>query len=318
MPTKLQVENSRFSLIDIVRGLALIAMTIYHFAWDLEFFGWILPATTLSTGWVLFARGIASTFLILVGISLVLAHQNGIRWNGFFKRVAVVALAAALISITTYFAIPEGFIFFGILHAIALFSLLGILFVRLPWFMCTGIAILIYSVGQNQSIEMFSNPWLWWVGLATEPPVSSDYVPLFPWFSAVLAGMAFAKLSITFGWLEKTQKLDFPNTLEKPMTLIGKHSLLYYLIHQPILLGAIWLFTTIAGPPDRTENFIQLCKAQCVTTQGEKFCTPYCSCVAKSMKNVELFDPFMDGKIDITTNELVGKITKQCRGKFTN
>jgi uncharacterized membrane protein len=71
-------SRPRLTRIDIARGVALIAMAIYHFGWDLEFFGYMAPATTAHGGWKLFARCIASSFLFLVGFSLVLAlGSNG-------------------------------------------------------------------------------------------------------------------------------------------------------------------------------------------------------------------------------------------------
>ena len=107
-------------------------MAIYHFTWDLEFFGYLEPGLTAHGGWKLFARCIASSFLFLVGVSLFLAHGRGIRWRGFLIRFAMVAGAALAISVVTYFAVPGAFIFFGILHEIALASLLGLAFLRLP------------------------------------------------------------------------------------------------------------------------------------------------------------------------------------------
>src|SRR4030095_5183235 len=75
---------------------------------------------------------IASSFLFLVGVSLLLAHGRGIRWRGFLIRFAMVAGAALAISLVTYIAVPGAFIFFRILHEIAVGSLLGLLFLRLP------------------------------------------------------------------------------------------------------------------------------------------------------------------------------------------
>ena len=297
----------RIDLFDILRGLALVAMVIYHFTWDLEFFGWILPGTITEPLWVYFARGIASSFLILVGISLVLAHRNGIKWHPFIKRFAFVALSAALISIVTHFAFSGGLIFFGILHAIALFSLIGLLFVRLPWFVSLIVALAIYWVGQNLSNEVFAHPAFWWVGLATTIPHSNDYVPLFPWFSATLFGISFAKLSLKMGWFTSLAKWKYPNKIQFPLTFIGKNSLLFYLVHQPILLGLVWSFTQVAGPPDRTAGFVKLCTQQCSQQRDEKFCRPYCGCVAQNMKQVGLFTPFHNGEVDLATNKSVQK-----------
>ena len=108
-------------------------MAVYHFTWDLEFFGYAAPGTTLQPEWKYFARAIASSFLMLVGISLVLGHQYGLNLRTFGLRLGKVALAAGLISLVTWFVMPGGFIFFGILHSIALGSVLALLFLKLPW-----------------------------------------------------------------------------------------------------------------------------------------------------------------------------------------
>ncbi|TGR73602.1 DUF1624 domain-containing protein, partial [Mesorhizobium sp. M2D.F.Ca.ET.223.01.1.1] len=112
-------KQGRIAAFDILRGVALIAMASYHFTWDLENFGYTAPALTAFGWWKFYARCIASTFLFLVGVSLFLAHGRKIRWPGFWKRLAMVAVAAAAISAVTYFVTPDGFIFFGILHEIA-------------------------------------------------------------------------------------------------------------------------------------------------------------------------------------------------------
>ena len=86
--------SGRILAIDVARGVALLAMASYHFTWDLEFFGYITPGTTGMGGWKLYARCIASTFLVLVGVSLVLAHQGGVRWPKFWRRWLGIAAAA--------------------------------------------------------------------------------------------------------------------------------------------------------------------------------------------------------------------------------
>ena len=87
----------RIPLIDQARGVALIAMAIYHFTWDLGFFGYIEPETAATGGWRIFARVIAGSFLFLVGFSLVLGHQQGFRPRPFFIRLGKIALAAAVL-----------------------------------------------------------------------------------------------------------------------------------------------------------------------------------------------------------------------------
>src|SRR5690606_34830203 len=122
----------RIPLIDQLRALALVAMAVYHFTWDLGFFGYIEPDTATTGGWKIFARLIAGSFLFLVGFSLVLGHVQGFRARPFLFRLGKIGLAAAAITLATWFAFPETFIFFGILHAIAAASLVGLFFLRLP------------------------------------------------------------------------------------------------------------------------------------------------------------------------------------------
>ena len=166
-PASMQ-PGRRIPTIDIARGVALVAMAIYHFTWDMEFFGYAEAGLTSVGGWRLFARGIASSFLFLVGVSLYLGHARGIRWPGFLRRLAMVAGAAIAISIATYIAIPGGFIFFGILHQIALASLLGLLFLRLPTIVTFLAAVAVIVAPFYLRSAFFDHPAWWWVGLSTD------------------------------------------------------------------------------------------------------------------------------------------------------
>ena len=103
-------QPGRIAVIDVARGVALLAMASYHFTWDLEFFGYADAGLTAVGGWKTYARCIATSFLFLVVVSLYLAHGRGIRWNGFWKRLAMVAAAAAAISFVTWLAVPQGFV----------------------------------------------------------------------------------------------------------------------------------------------------------------------------------------------------------------
>jgi len=87
--------GARIELIDLARGAALAAMAVYHFTWDMEFFSYVQAGTTAVGGWKIFARCIASSFLFLVGVSLFLAHRDGVRWPGFWRRLAMVGAAKA-------------------------------------------------------------------------------------------------------------------------------------------------------------------------------------------------------------------------------
>lgn len=305
-------KTGRIEAIDLARGVALMAMVIYHFRWDLEFFGWASAGANSAIGWVLFARAIAASFLFLVGIGLALAHFPAIGWPSFWKRLAMVAAAALLITVATWFAIPDSFIFFGILHAIALFSLCALPFLRLPWSASFATALLVLLLAEPLRSEIFDAPALWWLGLAPVNPVSNDYVPLFPWFSATLAGVAMGKLGLAYGWFERLSGWRPRNIPSLVLQWCGRHSLGFYLLHQPILIAALWIFTQIAGPPDRTLDFLKGCATTCTADNDALYCEAFCSCAADGLKRENLFEPFFQGQVDLNTDRTARNVIDQC------
>jgi len=231
--------RARVQALDMARGTALAAMAVYHFSWDLGFYGLADLSVTSATGWIVFARMIAGSFLALVGVSLVLAARAGIKWRGYLKRLAQVVAAAAAITIATWFAFPGTFIYFGILHAIALFSVLALVFLRLPPLLTLAAAALAFAAPWLLSGPLFDQPWLLWSGLGTFFPPSNDYVPLFPWFGATLAGLGLGKIAETAGLWDRLAGWRPDTGPARLAAFAGRHSLLVYLAHQPVLLALL-------------------------------------------------------------------------------
>ena len=306
-------SRRRIAAIDIARGVALIAMAIYHFAWDLEFFGYSTPGTAATGGWKIFARSIATSFLFLVGVSLFLAHAKGIRWTPFLKRLGKVIVAAALITVVTWYATPQTFIFFGILHQIALASLLGLAFLRLPaaMILVTGAAII--ALPFFYRADLFAHSALWWVGLSPVNPRSNDYVPLFPWFGVVLLGIAAAKIATANGWLEKLRALGQPNWLALP-DLLGRYSLSFYLLHQPVLIALVWLFAQIFPPAPVPDDirFVNACRSTCQETRPADFCSIYCVCMLEEMQTNDLLDSMFGSGQTKAEREAVQGLAASC------
>ncbi|MEN0041860.1 MAG: DUF1624 domain-containing protein [Pseudomonadota bacterium] len=291
-------QSSRLEAVDLARAAALLAMAIYHFTWDLEFFGRVEPGLTAQGGWKYFARGIASTFLFLVGVSLVLSARGGMDWRAWSIRLAQIAGAASIITVATWFAVPNAFIFFGTLHAIALFTVVATVFLFLHWWVSALTAIAVFWIGQTVTLEIFSTPWLWWAGLNPQPPLSNDYVPMFPWLSATLAGVAAAKLTLRTTVVDRLRTVNLTPRIKRPAMFLARHSLATYLVHQPILIGLIWCFTAIAGPPDQTARFVDECKRSCEISRDAAFCQRYCGCMTENMKAQRLFAPYLANDLD--------------------
>lgn len=305
--------RSRIDAIDLARGFALVAMAIYHFTWDLEFFGYAEPGLSQQGGWRLFARGIASSFLFLVGISLVLAHGHGVRWRGFGKRLAQIVAAAALITVATWFATPDRFIFFGILHQIALASVLCLAMVAAPFWLTLAVAAAVIALPQMFRAELFAAPVLWWTGLAPKNPLSNDYVPVFPWTGAVLAGIAAGKLMRDNGVFERLATFR-AGRWAAPIRFSGRHSLAFYLLHQPVLIGGLWLFAQIwpatAALPEA--SFMRACNQACMETGDETFCANYCACMLDHIDEAGRLDDVLAGRSDTALQSEIDALAVQC------
>lgn len=271
--------STRIVAVDVARGVAIIAMVAFHLIWDLGNFGYIDREFPYSAGVKLFGHAIAITFLFIVGVSLVIARVRGAGWKSFWRRLALITGAAALVSFSTYFVFPQAFVFFGILHCIALSSLLAAPLLGWRW-RTALLAAIIAGVAPLAFREALFNPiWLSWIGLSTIAPLTNDYRPLLPWSGAVFAGVAAAQL-----WRERGMTPVGANLKRGALSWMGRHSLAIYLLHQPALFG---LFTGLAllgaAPLDAgARAFVTACVAQCARSGGaSQICADACRCTAE-------------------------------------
>ena len=292
-------KSGRIGTIDLARGIALLAMAVYHFTWDLEFFGYAEPGLSQQGGWKFFARGIASSFLFLVGVSLVLAHGNAIRWKGFGKRLVQIAAAAAAITLITWFATPERFIFFGILHQIALASLICLVFLRAPVWVTVIVAVAIIAAPHFLRGDAFSHPLTWWVGLAPTVPLSNDYVPMFPWTGAALLGVASGGVMRDCGVFDRLKSFH-PSGWASPIGFFGRHGLIFYLAHQPVLIACLWLFAQIWPAETRISEhgFMNACEKSRLAGESGVNCQAYCVRVLDAIDNAGGLDAALASEAD--------------------
>lgn len=283
MPTP--SRPGRLPVLDLLRGLALLAMALYHFSWDLRFFRFVDWDLQSGPEWIAARYLIAGCFLALVGAGLVLWDVQGRSWRRWAIRLGKVVLGAAAVTVATRIIIPDQYIFFGILHCIAVASVLGLLFLRRPALLDLGLGLAVIALPIVWRSPMFDPPWLLWLGLGIVPPLSNDHEPLFPWFGPVLLGMAVARL-----WLRAGAPAGGRDggTVGRPLRWAGRHSLGFYLMHQPILIGVLLLIGMALGrdpramlspPPDPAPLMID-CQVQCETRGGGmETCHAYCGCM---------------------------------------
>ncbi|HOI72056.1 MAG TPA: heparan-alpha-glucosaminide N-acetyltransferase [Methanobacterium sp.] len=245
--------QERFWEVDFLRGVAIILMITYHFIFDLIYFG--VYSLNIFSGFLwYFPRLIAGIFIFLVGISLYLSYTRTeilgtyARERDFFfkylKRGLWIFSLGLVITLVTWIFIRGEFIIFGILHFIGLAIILQYPFLKYNKkyrYLNLAVGVIFIIVGTYLSMFTFNFTWLLWLGFIPQNLFTLDYFPLLPWFGVVSMGIFFA--SILYRGYKRSYKL--PNLSNKLpvriLTFIGRHSLVIYFIHQPILIGVLYL-----------------------------------------------------------------------------
>ncbi|EXL01496.1 hypothetical protein BG46_14280 [Brucella anthropi] len=230
--------KARVYMVDAWRGLAIAGVVLFHFVWDLEFTGFI-SGVAYHPLWLGFGRVLAGSFVMLVGISLALSSRSRFRPSAYLLRLTKIGVAAVAITLVTWYVFAATFIYFGILHAIAVATLVGTLFQRTPWWLSLASGAGMLVVPSLWQSELFDTRWLAWIGFAQNVPPSNDFVPVFPWVGITLMGMAGTKVLIDN---RKEYALDHMLPIGRPknaLVWLGKRSLIIYLFHQPIMLAII-------------------------------------------------------------------------------
>ncbi len=317
-----QAPIHRFEWIDALRGLSLLAMFAYHLIWDLAFYGLITREIPLSPAFKLFGHAIAASFLTLVGMSLVLAHQNGLRWSAYWRRLALLILASAAISLVTYILFPSSFIFFGILHCIALISLLAVPVLNLPVLALWLLALLFLLLPAFAAAPHFDQPLFWWTGLGLDQPESNDWRPLFPWGGFTFLGLALMRQAQDWDLLSQSAHWRAKTRLSRLLVWSGQHSLMVYLVHQPLFLGLVFLLAQAMGSipmqaEDRLDQearpFMNACQNQCVKAGGgASTCQRLCACVVDDMRSSGLWREALTRPLNTMDQDRVQAITRQC------
>lgn len=235
--------HSRFGTVDALRGIAVIWMTLYHFAYDLNYFGYWQQNFHADPIWTWQRTAIVSLFLFCAGLGQAIAVHQGQSWQRFWRRWAQVAGCAVLVSLASYLVFPQSFIYFGVLHGMAVMLIIARLTAgwgRWLWVL-GGVAIASKFVaeavlGTGALAGLFNAVPLNVLGWVTRKPVTEDYVPLFPWLGVVWWGMASGR------WLLHTHPALLAHRLPRLAAApawLGRWSLTWYMLHQPVLMGAL-------------------------------------------------------------------------------
>jgi uncharacterized membrane protein len=240
----------RYWEIDMWRGVAIVMMVIFHLMWDLWAFR-ILPDVVLYAGfWKYFQRATAISFLLLVGVSLTVSYRRAREkggeglWRKFMLRglmIFGIGMCFTLIAWVSSF----GYVQFGVLHLIGAAIILSYPLLRYRWLNLSLWAVL-FVIGGLLENRYFDNNALLWLGLHTPDYAPLDYFPLIPWLGVVLLGVFIGN---TF-YRAEGRLIPLPDWSWLPpvrlLRFLGRHSLLIYVIHQPLLLAALYLLGYVA------------------------------------------------------------------------
>ena len=232
--------NNRILWIDVARGLSILAMITFHFAFDLMYFGLAKSDLIYQPDWRLFERIIASSFLYIAGLSFFITHGSTINWKSFIRRYGATAFCAILISLVTFILFKTDMIRFGILHAISVSGLIGLLLLKLNTASLILLTVLIFAFNLLIQKPIDGHYFLQWLIYTTETPNSLDYRPIMPWIAPFILGMASYKPFQKWGIL-KTGIAAIHKELAI-LSWLGRNSLILYLLHQPILFAGFLLF----------------------------------------------------------------------------
>jgi uncharacterized membrane protein len=279
-------RSGRVDAVDYARGLALIGMAAYHLSWDLANFRLVSPLLPFTPPMRLLSHIVASVFLALVGVSLALAHRKGFNSPAFWRRLGIVAGAAALVTLGSVVFAPGEGIFFGILHCIVVASLIAAPFVTAP--ACASLAVGLAAIAAPLVVHstLFNPPWLLWLGLGEALPNTLDWRPLLPWAGVVFLGLGLARTKGVIARLTSPDRWRAKSTLSKAACFGGRHSLPIYLVHQPILIGLLTVLTAWGplAPIADMNGFLSSCQRACIAEgRPAPDCATGCNCVADAI-----------------------------------
>ena len=231
MPAAASPPSRRIDLLDGWRTLAIALMMVYHFLYDLYIFGVLSAGQLFSPSLNLLERFICSSFIFLAGLSARFSRNN-------LRHGAVVLLAGLAVELVA--ALAGQTIRWGVLmllgSSMVLYHFLRNTLERLPGRALAAFSAVLFFLSRAWTAgRRVTVRFLYPLGLLYSGFHSADYFPLLPWFFLFLLGTAAG------GWVlprrERLSQIRLPAWLTWP----GRHSLLLYLLHQPVLYGLSWL-----------------------------------------------------------------------------
>ncbi|MDB5893146.1 MAG: hypothetical protein JWQ88_677 [Rhodoferax sp.] len=257
------MQPQRFDAVDALRGLAMVWMTAFHFCFDLQNFGYLRQDFYNDPLWTWQRTCILSLFLFCAGLGQGIAVLQGQSWPRFWRRWRLVAVCALLVTAGSFVMFPRSFIYFGVLHGLVVMLIVARLTAGWGrWLWLAGLLAIASPLMAEQVLAgtgvaaWFNARPLNWIGWITRKPITEDFVPMFPWLGVMWWGLASAE------WFDRVNRVT-PKTGVKPAELaarplpgpagllarLGRWSLPYYMLHQPVMIALVAAWSATAGRP---------------------------------------------------------------------
>lgn len=247
------MKNKRLTLPDIIRGYSLLAMIIYHTLWDLAFIAQCSIPWFFSTGAYIWQQSICWTFILISGFCTGLGHHR-------LKRGIVILICSLMISVITILVIPDEAVKYGVLCLIASGMLLTVpldsFFKKIPPSAGLTVCFCTFLITRNipdgfLGFEQFNiagmpsflyqNNLTAYLGFPGADFRSSDYFPVIPWIFLYFSGYFLFLLFKNNEWLKYLSPFNI-----RFLQWMGRHSLIIYLIHQPVIYGAVHIYLAVS------------------------------------------------------------------------
>lgn len=243
--------KQRIKGLDALRGITIISMITFHACWDLVYIYGMNWHWYLSKAAFIWQQSICWTFILLSGYCQNLGRHR-------FQRGMLTFGAGLAVSLVTELFMPEERIFCGVLSllgsAMLLTAALDSLLKKIPAVAGTVMSFCMFSLLREVNrgylgfgeLRLLALPSAWYRNSLTAilgfPPASffsTDYFSLLPWLMLFLAGYYFA-LAEQGRMVAKLANMEIP-----PLNWLGRHSLVVYLIHQPLIYGVLFVWFSL-------------------------------------------------------------------------
>lgn len=242
-------KENRYLYLDSLRGLTLVSMILYHTIWDLVYIAGVGLDWFRTDAAYIWQQSICWTFILLAGFCWSLGRRK-------IKRGCIVFAAGALITLVTWIFVPAQRISFGVLTLLGTCMLLMIPLEKgmrkIPEMAGFLLSVFLFLLTKNINngylgigkMNLAALPDAWYdggvvmtfLGFTDKNFYSTDYFSLLPWMFLFLAGYFLYRMALSRGALDRA---GFNRLGNKPLAYLGRHSLLIYMLHQPVIYFVI-------------------------------------------------------------------------------